>query len=200
MIYKILILLLLFSCSQASIDQTNKLKLNIREENPTKWTALTKQNLLHLTQVYDLKSLLINKNFLITEKKRVESDKFIHLDIKHAESPLNLLYTVLFEEFSWRLKSQNFNRKELIQELQNHFPPFKKWHQNSTKNLSNLISLTLTYNTLIFLLGRNESEQLFQKLKRNNELNPWFYDFIQKNQSKLEIVLKKYDLILGLKH
>ncbi len=194
MFYKILIIFLLFSCSQPTIEQRNKLKLNIQEETPTKWTALTKQNLLHLTQVYDLRPFLINKNFIISEKNLSDPDKFIHLDVKNAEKPLHLLFNVLFEEFSWKLKSKTFNKRKLIGELRNNFPSYARKGGNSSRDLSKLISLNLTLNTLIFLLGKSESEQLFLELKRNNDFNPWFYDFIQLNRSHLEIILKKYDL------
>lgn len=176
--------------SKSDVDHPSGLK--VEEINPDKWTALTKQNLLHLAQVYDLRPFLFSKNIRIQTKVIPESHPVITLNTRNAERPQKLLANFLHEELHWWTSMNPVAVEGAINELKKIYPKAPKtlsYGQDGT--YLHLIICFLEYRALQYYLGKKEAREIITSLMKKDKVYPWiYYQVLNKDYAIRKIVLK----------
>lgn len=180
--------LLVYGCSSYRTEEKVP-PLTIVEVNPDKWTAITKQNLLHLTQVYDLSPFLYTKELQIDPKAVPHSHPVLTLNTRHAENPKKILSALLHEELHWWLIQNQQNTNLAVSELRKILPG----HPEST-HLELIISY-LEERAMEYYLGNKGAKEVITSLMKKDKVRPWVYYQILYNDFAIKNVVKKYNLL-----
>lgn len=194
----ILLLSTLFigSCATSPALRVQAPHIEVEEVSPDKWTAMTKQNLLHLTQVYDISP------FLFTRKVRIEPSGIPHshpvltLNTRNAENPYLLLSVFLHEEFHWWLHIKPLPTQEGIKELKKIYPkaPVTLSYGKDTTYL-HLIICYLEFRALEFYLGKVKAREVIKELMTKEKLYPWIYAKVLNQESVIKKIVDKHKLL-----
>lgn len=196
-IYFLLILtsLLLSSCASDK-KEIHPSGLMIEEVNPDKMTALTKQNLLHLAQVYDLSPFLFTKKVRIEQKVIPTPYPVLTINTRNAEKPRNLLSVFLHEELHWWLDKNPKASADAINELKKIYPKApqtQSYGKDST--YLHLIVCYLELRTLEFYLGKKEARNVITDLMKKDKIYPWIYYQILFKDFAVKKIVNKYKLL-----
>ncbi|MFP5386590.1 MAG: hypothetical protein ACLGHN_10955 [Bacteriovoracia bacterium] len=190
----LLSVLLLSSCASLKPEEERP-KLEVTEVNPNKWTAITKQNLLHLSQVYDLDPFLFTRKINIESRVIPHSHPVLTLNTRNAEQPKKILATFLHEEMHWWLVTKKENVDAAIRDLKKIFP--KVPAENKRGTYSTYLHLIVNYLELLALehyLGPKEARAIIRDTMVKGKIYPWGYSKVLNNTKTLKRILKKHQL------
>jgi hypothetical protein len=194
---KVLFLTLLLSgCASREGRPGHPSGLVIEEVSPNKWTAITRQNLLHLTQVYDLSPFIYTKNIQIESMVIPQSHPVLLLNTRYAEKPKKLLSVFLHEQLHWWTTNNQIKTNEAIKDLKKVYPnaPVTTTSGKDSTHL-HLIICYLEYKALKFYLGKTEATEIITSLMKQEKIYPWvYYQVIYKNFA-IEKIVKKTGLL-----
>lgn len=168
----------------------------INEINPNKWTFLLKQNLLQLSQVYDLSPFLFTKTIHVESKVIPHSHPTLTLNTRYAEAPLKLLSTFLYQEFHWWLSLNPKKTKAAILDL-------KKFIPNAPVTLSmgkdstylRILAAQLEIMSLENYLGLDEAKKIILEKITVDKQDPWVYKLVQAEEIILKKILRAHSLV-----
>lgn len=176
-----LTILFLLSCSSNHSGEGPAPKLVIQEKEPDRETAIAKQNLLQLTQVYDIESLLYNRH-VIVQRKKAHNAPEVTISSQYAHVPNNLLSHLLHEEFHWWL---------------NHQP---KTTSKKSSFSQEVLVCDLEYEALVKFLGKSEGDKLIKlKILTMSSLAPSYSEALKKQKIIHSYLIKKNLLPVILK-
>lgn len=190
-----ILLTLIWGCSTPS-PVSHPSGLIITEINPDKATALTKQNLLQLSQVYDLSPFYFTKRIQIQSKVVSHSHPVLVVSTKNAEHPKKLLATFIHEETHWWLTENKSLSMKAMKELQKVYPkvPVAKGHTRQSTYL-HLIVCYIELKALSSYLGKTEGRNLIMKLMKSDKLYSWIYDQVLNKDSAIKKIVTKHKLL-----
>ena len=161
--------------------------LLISERNPDKSTYISRQNLHHLEQVYNLKAFSYQRNIIIDSNKKEHKynleDTTIVLGTDYVESPQKLLAVWLHEEFHWWAR---IHEKELIPALKTLKKYYPKTSQSGRLHL--LISY-LEFEALRFYLEEKEARSIINSKLKKDRAFKWTYQQVLKRSRLFKKVL-----------
>lgn len=191
----ILPLLIVLGCA-ARKEPPHPSGLVVTETNPNKWTALTKQNLLHLAQVYDLSPFLYTKTIKIESRVIPHSHPVLTLNSRNAEAPKKLLSVFLHEQLHWWLTNNKVQTDLAIKELKKIYPKApvtKSMGPNST--YLHLIVCYLELKAVSFYLGKKEGREVISSIMNKDKIYPWIYNQVLNKDFAIQKIVKKHKLL-----
>jgi hypothetical protein len=196
--FSILIFILgffLVGCASKKIEQ-HPSGLDVSEIEPNKWTSITKQNLLHLAQVYDLSPFLYTKKVNIQSKVIPHSHPVLTLNTRNAEYPKKILATFLHEELHWWLTKNHAQTELAIKELQKIYPKVPVINENGTYSTHlHLLVCYLELQVLDFYLGKKEARGLITNTMKKDKIYPWVYYQVLYKDFAIKKLITKYKLL-----
>jgi hypothetical protein len=196
------ILLSFFIVSCASKDQeTHPTGLNIVEINANKWTALTKQNILHLAQVYDLSPFLFTKKIRIESHVQPQSHPVLTINTKYAEFPKKILAMWLHEELHWWQYSRKESIALALRELKAIYPkvPTVKG-VSATDTYLHIIICYLELKAVQFYLGDKEGRDVITERMKKEKRDAWIYYQVLYKDYAIKKVIQKHKLLPEVLH
>jgi len=196
----VFIFIFITACSPPSLHTGSPAEqLEITEIDPDKWTVLTKQNIFHLAQVYDLSPLLFTRKIQIDAKATFRSHPILTVNTKYAENPHKLLAKILHEQMLWWLNSKPKEAARGIKELKNFY--FKSSQQKTSQKNDRYLQLMacyLEYRALSFYLGNKHSVKIIKDFILEDKLNSWSYTQILLQHSPVKKIVEKLALTPGI--
>lgn len=192
----ILISIFIWSCSSKKAQDLHPSGLVVHEIEPNKWTLITKQNLLHLAQVYDLSPFLYTKKVNIQSKVIPHSHPVLTLNTRNAENPKKILATFLHEELHWWMDKNSKNTDLAILELKKIYP--KAPVVNPKMKNSTWLHLMVCYlelQALEFYLGKKEARGLVTNTMKKDKIYPWVYYQVLYKDFAIKKIVEKHKLI-----
>ncbi len=188
--YLLLIFLaLVWGCSSKQVKEEHASGLHITEIHPNRESALMKQNVLQLAQVYDLGPFLYTKVIHITPKGVNQSHPVLTLNVEHSAQPYKILSVFLHEEFHWLVSMYPKNLNQSIVQLKNIFP-------NQQKQVYiHIVVCYLEYKALRMYLGEKLARKIILDFVRREKLRPWVYTQVLTKNQLIGKLLKKNGLI-----
>lgn len=186
---------LLWGCATKGPEQA-PLDLEIVEITPNKWTAITKQNMLHLAQVYDLKPFLFTKKINIQSQVIPHSHPVLTINTRNAENPKKILSVWLHEELHWWSVQKSKSFSLAIKELEKIYPQApvtKSFGLNST--FLHLVICHLELKALGFYLGDKEARDVITDIMKSDKIYPWIYYQVLYKDHAIKRLVKKYKLL-----
>ena len=167
--------------------------LLMSERNPDKFTFLSRQNLYHLEQIYNLKTFSYQRNIIFDSRKKDHvynsQDHAIVLNTAYSDNPQLLLSAWLHEEFHWWAQT---NEKELLPALNE----LKKYYPKSSQTTRKHILITyLEFEALSFYLEEREAKSVLNQKIRKNPKFKWFYMEVLKRTRLLRKIMKDHNLL-----
>jgi hypothetical protein len=167
------LLLLLFSACASLETPGHPSGLEVTERGPDKGTAITKQNLLHLAQVYDLSPFLFTKRIVIDSAAVPTAKPVLTLGTQDAEEPKRILATLLHQELDWWLDAKASATAAAIDELRKIYPKVPKAEAQTAHRT--LLLCYLEFRALEFYVGQNEARAVIEGLMKKAKRSPWAY-------------------------
>lgn len=192
----ILVCTVLFWGCATKEPESAPLGLEIVEITPNKWTAITKQNMLHLAQVYDLRPFLFTKKIHLQSQVIPHSHPVLTINTRNAENPKKILSVWLHEELHWWALQNSKNVNLAIKELKKIYPQApatKSSGDNST--FLHLIICHLELKALSFYLGDKEAREVITDIMKKDKIYPWIYYQILYKDHAIKRLVRKYKLI-----
>lgn len=191
----VITLLLLAGCASGP-ESDHPSGLIVEEIAPDKSTALAKQNLLQLTQVYDLSPFLYTKRIQFKTGVETKSHPVILLNTRFADQPKKLLSSFLHEEMQWWLTQNKINSTLAVKDLAKLYPnpPSVK---NSSKNATyyRLIVCYLELEALKHYLGNKEARAIMTSMMKKDKLYPWTYAQVLKRGAHIRKIVVHRQLL-----
>lgn len=171
----LILFLFLFGCSSRQ-EPPHPSGLEVSEVKPDKGTALTKQNLLHLLQVYDLTPFLFTKTVKIEPMVIPHSHPVLTLNTRNAEKPKKILAVFLHEQLHWWLAANQQKTDAAIKELRKIYPnaPVTKALGPQSTYL-HLLVCYLELRAVSFYLGKKEGRDVITSIMKHDKIYPWVY-------------------------
>lgn len=195
-IFGYLLFLTLASCSTTETVKDHTADLVIKEVTPNKYSAIMKQNMLHLAQVYDLSPFLYTKVIHIESMVVPHSHPVLTLNTRNAENPKKILATWLHEEFHWWLALRPKGTSLAVAELKKIYP-----NAPSTQGLNpdstylHLIICYLEKKVLSFYLGEKEAVSIITEFMKKDKIYPWVYYQVLNKDFAIKQIISKYKLL-----
>jgi hypothetical protein len=183
-----LILLVLASCTtKPQIQTTSDKVITITEINPNKWTAITRQNLEQLFQVYHLKPFLFTHDLQIQSQVTPHSHPVLTLNTRFAEQPNKLLSVFIHEQLHWWAESKTESVNKAITELKVLFPQLPQ-------DGLNLIICFFEYESMIHFVGRKEANKILKDFIHKDKIYPQIYTQVYLKYKPIDAIVTKYAL------
>jgi hypothetical protein len=189
------ILLYLTSCASIRIEE-HPSGLEVKEIYPSKSTALTKQNLLQLAQVYDLSPFFYTKEVYIQSRTVSHSHPKLVLNTRNAEHPKKLLSSFLHEELHWWFTQNRPQTLFAIKELKKIYPNAPVTKSNGPDSTYvHLMVCYLEFRAVSFYLGKTEGRKVISDIMKKDKLYPWIYYQVLNKDFAIKKVVEKYKLV-----
>lgn len=171
--------------------------LEITEIEPDKKTAITKQNLQHLEQVYELQPFLFLKKVSISSTDSPPTTAMLNIGTRFAHKPNKLLSQLLHEQLHVWLRLNTSKTAFALAELKKIYPriPSETRAQDRFSVYPHLIVCYLEYEALTFYLGRKQATQILTELMRKDKILPWVYFQVLKKNFAIKQIVKRYELL-----
>lgn len=163
--------------------------LRITEISPNKWTAITRQNLEHLLGVYHLSPLIFTENISIRTNVVPHSHPTLTLNTRFAEQPNKLLAAFIHEQLHWWVAKNKPNVTRASKDLKKIIPKLP-----AKISYEHIMVCFLEYDGLVFYLGQKEANKIIRAFIVQDQLHPWIYSEVLKNQKQIERIVLKYKL------
>lgn len=192
----LLIMLVASSCATKPAPKPVPPLLTIIELHPNRWTALTRQNLDHLMQVYDLKPFLFTNVVHIQSRVIPHSHPVLTLNSRHAEAPNKLLAVFLHEQLHWWLEPKSQEVDLAIKDLKKIYPklPTAGVASDPHSTYLHLVVCFLEYRALAHYLGKKETTKIFKEIIEVEKVYPWIYTQVLTRYLDLRKIAVKYKL------
>lgn len=188
-------MLIMWGCATKVVEE-HPSGLNIVEIKPNKWTAIMKQNMLHLAQVYDLRPFLFTKKIHVESMVIPHSHPVLTLNTRSAEKPKKILSVWMHEELHWWMDKNPKSTTLAINELKKIYPQAPKGmgqYENST--LLHLMVCYLEMKALGLYIGDKEARSIIEEIMRKDKLYPWVYYQVLNKDFAIKKILKKHKLV-----
>ncbi len=187
-ILSFLLLFVISSCTTTPKPQTSAGPvISISEINPNKWTAITRQNLEQLFQVYHLKPFLFTYDLQIQSQVIPHSHPVLTLNTRFAEQPNKLLSAFIHEQLHWWAASKSESVDKAVLEIKVLIPQFPK-------DGLHLIICFLEYKSMIHFVGKKEANRILKDFIHKDKIYPQFYTQIYLKYKPIDTVINKYAL------
>ncbi len=187
--------ILLYGCASEK-NETRISGLDIKEVKPSKWTALVKQNILHLAQIYDLSPFLYTKDIMIQSEGNTHSLPMLTIDTRNAEKPHKLLAQLLHEEFHHWARLEKVRIDLAVKELKKIYKTLPKGEKkNPTNTYHHLIICYLEFKALSSFLGRKPASILIIETMKKDKMYPWVYGEVLRNGQAIEKIMARNNLL-----
>jgi hypothetical protein len=182
------LLFVFYSCATTPKPQTaTGPVISISEINPNKWTAITRQNLEQLFQVYHLKPFLFTHDLQIQSQVVPHSHPVLTLNTRFAEQPNKLLSAFIHEQLHWWAKSKSESMDKAVLEMKVLFPQFPK-------DGLHIIICFLEYKSMIHFVGKKEANKVLKDFINKDKIYPQIYTQVYLKYKPIEIIVNKYSL------
>ena len=180
---------LFVSCASKEVE-VHSSGLIVKEINPNKFTAMTKQNILNLAQVYELSPFLYSKDVHVQSQVTPHSHPVITLSTRHAEQPKKILSTLLHEELHWWLETNKLQTETAIKELAKMYPKAPIAGKSTRRETYvHLMVCYLELKALSFYLGDKEAKNIITSLMRKDKIYPWaYYQVLYKDYAIRQVI------------
>jgi hypothetical protein len=183
------LLLLLLGCSFPEEKVGHESGLMITEIKPNRDSAIMKQNVLHLAQVYDLSPFLFTKIIQIKTDAIPQSHPVLTLNIKYTKYPNKILASLLHEEFHWWAVMNKVGLTQSLNELSKILPG------KPQADYIHLFVCYLEFEAVKYYLGEKTAREIFQDFIRKDQLRPWLYSQVLVHDKLLKKIFSKNKLI-----
>ncbi len=194
-----LFVLLMSGCtSQPQAPLVTAPMLRMTEVGPNKWTALTRQNLEHLLQIYDLKPFLWTLDIQIQSHVTPHSHPVLTLSTRYAEQPNKLLAAFLHEQLHWWSIIKAKELQTATEEIKGILPALPKEELGSDVNSAYVETIIcfLEYKTMIQLVNKKEANKVLKDFINTDKVYPWINTQVYLKFKAIEAILKKHKLTL----
>lgn len=170
--------------------------MSITEVNPNKWTALTRQNLEHLVQIYDLRPILFTKKIFIESRVIPHSHPNLTLNTRYAEYPKKLLSVFVHEQLHWWAGLKKNDMDKAILEMKKVFPvlPKEGLAKDPESTYLHLVICFLEYKAMIHYLEKKEANKILKDFIQVDKIYPWIYTQVYLKYKTLDPIINKYNL------
>lgn len=192
----LLVILTFLGCASRPQEIETPSGLEIIEIKPNKWTAVMKQNMFHLAQVYDLSPFLFTRKIHVESKVIPHSHPVLTLNTRNAEKPHKILSVWLHEELHWWTEKNKKNTELAIKELKKVYPraPITRSEGKDSTHL-HLIVCYLEYRALGFYLGQKTASEVVTETMKRDKIYPWVYYQVLFRDYSINKIVKKYKLL-----
>jgi hypothetical protein len=171
--------------------------LEITEVGPDRQTALTRQNIFHLVQVYDLDPLLFTKKIRVQTGVDAQSHPVLTLNTRYAESPRQLLSLLLHEQLHWWAVKNAPSMRQAISELKGAIPPAQLTAAGE-KPRTGYPHLIICYLELVALekyLGVESARAVVSETIEREKVYPWIYQQVIRQRPLLKDLVERHQLL-----
>lgn len=171
-------------------------QIRITEIGPNKWTALTRQNIEHLIQVYHISPLFFTKEIHIQSRVIPHSHPVLTLNTRYAEQPKKLLSVLLHEQLHWWEERRKVDTNKAIVDLKKLFPvlPKEGLAKDTHSTYLHLIVCFLEFESLVYYLGKKEANEIIRELIHKDKIYPWIYTQVLNRYQDINKIVLKYNL------
>jgi len=167
--------------------------LLISERNPDKSTYISRQNLHHLEQVYNLKAFSYQRNIIIDSNKKdhkyFSEETALIVGTDYVESPQKLLAVWLHEEFHWWARIHEKELIPVLRKLKEYYP------KTSQSNRLHLLISYLEFEALRFYLEDKEARSIINSKIKKDRSFKWTYQQALKRSGLFKKVLRDHKLL-----
>lgn len=171
--------------------------LTITEVYPTKSTALMRQNIEHLIQVYDVSPLMVTYNIEIDSRSAPSrSHPTLTLNTRFADQPQKILSVLLHEQLHWWTAKNKVPTLKAIAEIKRLFPNAPR-EGNLKTNLGtyeHLIVCLLEYDSLIYYLDKKKAQKIILDYIKRDKIYPWSFTKVINHYRTINQIILKYKL------
>lgn len=185
----------LSGCSSNEIRDVHPSGLIVKEIEPNKWTMITRQNLLHLAQVYDLSPFLFTKKIHIQSEVIPHSHPVLTISTRHAENPKKILSVFLHEELHWWLSKNPQTSSQALKELKKIYPKAPATGASKDSTYTHLLVCFLELKAMEYYLGKKEAREVITQIMKKDKIYPWVYYQILYKDFAVKKVIQKYKLL-----
>ncbi len=171
-------------------------QLEFYEVAPDKTTALLKQNLFHVIQIYDLTRFMYTYRVKIQDGVLNHSHPILTLNTKYARTPNKLMASFLHQQFHWWANGHPKQVRAAIADFE------KIYKDNPGRNAEDRkhYYLHLVVNYLEFrcmgkLIGYHQTHRVQQEMLKIEDHYSWAYSKIYRNPTQIRTILRKHNLI-----
>ncbi len=166
--------------------------LVIIETRPDKETAMTKQNLLHLAQVYDLSPFLFTKRVMISSESKATAKPILTLGTEEAEAPKLLLANFLGLELDWWLSTKKELEDAALAQLRKIYPKVPQAEALAAHR--ELLLSFLKMRALEFYLGKVEARLVMQEISKKMKPTRWADTQVLRQDNSVQKVVETIGL------
>lgn len=197
LINTLLVSLLLSGCASQPNQEELPLGLEVSEVRGNRRTAVMKQNVLHLAQVYDLTPFLYSKKIEITSEAQSKAFPVITLNARFSEKPNKILSQWLHEEMHWWVRQHPEQMKAAIRELNKVWPkvPPEGRVKSATATYSHLIICWLEQEALTFYLGKTNARNILREFIKKDRIYPWSNSQVLNQGHVIKKVVHRHKLL-----
>ncbi|MBA2405745.1 MAG: hypothetical protein H0V66_13290 [Bdellovibrionales bacterium] len=163
--------------------------ITISEITPNKWTALTRQNLEQLIQIYDLNAYLFTRIIQIEAKSKPHSHPVLTLNTRFAEQPNKLLSAFIHEQLHWWSTQKKHHMVKAVKDLKKLFPTLPK---DST--YLHLIICYLEYEAMVHYVEQKEANKVLGDFVQKDKVYPWINTQVYMKYRAIGNIISKYKL------
>jgi hypothetical protein len=195
----LILLLLINSCAtKPTVPAQVGPVIRMTEVGPNKWTALTRQNLEQLLQVYDLRPYLLTLDIQIQSQAFSQTQPILTLNTRFAEQPNKLLAVFIHEQLHWWATTKSGEINKAIGEIKSLLPKVPEKELGTDENLAYLETIIcfFEYKTMIQLLNKKEANKVLRDFIHTDKVNPWINTQVYLKFKAIEAVLKKHKISL----
>lgn len=195
--WPLLFLFFISNCTTKPVVQKTPGKvMRMTEVGPDKWTALTRQNLEQLLQVYDLVPLLFTYDIHIESRVKSHSHPILTLNTRYAEHPKKLLSVFLHEQLHWWAVKNKIAMSKAMAEIKMLFPklPPQIPVKDAPSTYQHFIICFLEYQTMIHYLQKREANRVLKDFIQKDKIYPWINTQMYLKYKAIETIIKKYKL------
>jgi len=195
----LLMIILLSSCStktKSSSSEVARPEIRITEIDPNKWTAITRQNLEHLLQIYNLEPLFFTHEIHIQSRVIPQSHPILTLNTRYAENPYKLMALLVHEQLHWWAAQKKNHFDKAIEELKILFPilPKEGIAKDEHSTYLHLAICFIEYEAMIHFVKKSKANKILKDYIQKEKIYPWIYSQVYLKYHLIEKIMKKYDL------
>ncbi|HXH74328.1 MAG TPA: hypothetical protein VNJ08_05140 [Bacteriovoracaceae bacterium] len=192
-----IILSILIGCAAHKVETVNTHGLEITEVSPDKQTAITKQNLYHLAQVYELEPFLFAKKIRINAIEEPGPSNILTVHTRYANQPNKLLSQWLHAELHFWARLNAKKMAAAIQELKTLYPnpSLESKPGDNYSIFPHLIICFLEFEALAYFLGKNQAISIITDFMKDDKILPWTYSQVLTNSDPIRKIIEKYELM-----
>jgi hypothetical protein len=197
-VFSFLIFTLLTACAteKAYLKSSAPPMIKITEINPNKWTGLTRQNLNHLFQVYNLSPYIFTNEIIIESKVIPHSHPILTLNTRYAEKPQMLLAVFIHEQLHWWAEIRKASMQGALIDIKQLFPSLPKEGvaKDESSTYLHFLICFLEYDALIQFVTKKEADKIIHELIEEDKIYPWIYSQVVLNFKEINAIVERNNL------